>query len=185
MRRFVFLAPLALFLIIGVYFAIGLSRDPSRIPSALIDQPLPAFDLPPIEGYAEGFSSDDIAGEVALINVFASWCVACEVEHPMLMELAADANILLAGLNWKDKPGEGTAWLRKNGDPYALVGDDARGRTAIDFGVTGAPETFIVDRNGRIRYKQVGPITPKIWRGRLKPLIEMLEAEGEGANAQN
>lgn len=178
MNRVLLLAPLALFLILGVYFAIGLERDPSRIPSVLIDKPLPAFDLPPIEGFSDGLSTDDLQGRVALVNVFASWCVSCIIEHPMLMEIAATDEVLLVGLNWKDPKGAGTRWLEKHGNPYALVGDDAFGRTAIDFGVTGAPETFVVDKNGRIRYKQTGPISPEIWREELKPLIDKLRAEG-------
>lgn len=182
MNRLILLAPLALFLVLGAYFAIGLTRDPSRIPSALIDKPLPEFDLPPIEGFEKGLSSDDLRGEVALINVFASWCVSCIIEHPMLMEIAATEEVLIVGLDWKDPDGGGARWLEKNGNPYALVGDDALGRTAIDLGVTGAPETFIVDAAGRIRYKQIGPITPQVWRDTLKPLVEKLQKEGEAAS---
>ncbi|MFQ5563388.1 MAG: DsbE family thiol:disulfide interchange protein [Parvularculaceae bacterium] len=175
MTRYIFLIPLTVFLVLGLYFAAGLTRNPSLIPSVLIDRATPEFDLPPIKGYEQGLATEDLSGEVAMINVFASWCVACEVEHPMLMELAKSQDVPIMGLNWKDKPGDGTAWLRRNGDPYALIGDDAKGRTAIDFGVTGAPETFIIDKSGRIRYKQIGPITPRIWRETLKPLIEDLE----------
>ena len=182
MNRLILLTPLILFLVLGAYFAIGLTRDPARIPSVLIDKPLPEFDLPPIEGFEKGFSSDDLRGEVALINIFASWCASCVIEHPMLMEIAANDEALIAGLDWKDPNGGGARWLEKNGNPYALVGDDAFGRIAIDLGVTGAPETFIVDRAGRIRYKQVGPITPKIWRNTLKPLVENLKTEGKAAS---
>ncbi|MEK7265346.1 MAG: DsbE family thiol:disulfide interchange protein [Pseudomonadota bacterium] len=181
MSRLIFLAPLVLFIVLGGYFAIGLTRDPARIPSVLIEKPLPEFDLPPIEGFEKGFASSDLKGEVALINVFASWCVACGIEHPMLMEIAAKEDVLIAGLDWKDPKGGGARWLAKNGNPYAFVGDDAQGRTAIDLGVTGAPETFVVDHAGRIRYKQIGPITPQIWRDTLKPLVEQLKSEGEAA----
>jgi len=183
MMRILLLAPLILFALLAAYFAAGLKRDPSLIPSALIDRPLPQFDLPPIEGFEDGFSSQDIKGEVALINVFGSWCVSCMIEHPMLMEIAANKEVLIAGLNWKDPPGAGARWLEKNGNPYALIGDDPSGRTVIDFGVTGAPETFVVDKLGRIRYKQIGPITPQIWREELKPLIEKLTKEGTLAGA--
>lgn len=179
MKRLILLAPLILFVVLGGYFAIGLTRDPARIPSVLIDRPLPEFDLPPIEGFEKGFASDDLRGEVALINVFGSWCVSCVIEHPMLMEIAAKEDVLIAGLDWKDPNGGGARWLEKNGNPYALVGDDAQGRTAIDLGVTGAPETFVVDRSGRIRYKHIGPITPQVWRETLKPLVEKLKEEGE------
>lgn len=181
MNRLLFAAPLALFLVLGAYFAIGLSRDPSRIPSVLIDRPLPEFDLPSIEGRAEGLASGDLAGEVALVNIWASWCVSCLIEHPVLLEISRSDDVLIAGLDWKDKPGDGARWLEKHGDPYARIGDDADGRTAIDFGVTGAPETFIVDRQGRIRYKQIGPITPEIWRRQLKPLVDQLKEEEGGA----
>lgn len=181
MKRLILLAPLILFVVLGGYFAIGLTRDPARIPSVLIDRPLPEFDLPPIEGFEKGFASDDLRGEVALINVFGSWCVSCVIEHPMLMEIAANEDVLIAGLDWKDPNGGGARWLEKNGNPYALVGDDAQGRTAIDLGVTGAPETFVVDRSGRIRYKHIGPITPQVWRETLKPLVEKLKEEGEAS----
>jgi len=183
MKRLILLAPLAIFILLGAYFAIGLQRDPSRIPSVLIDKPLPAIDLPAIEGFEKGFSSDDIKGEVAFINIFGSWCASCALEHPMLMEIASSGEVVLVGVDWKDEKGAGTAWLEKNGNPYDFVGDDAAGRAAIDLGVTGAPETFIVDPNGRIRYKHVGPITPQVWREQLRPLARRLKDEGKSAGA--
>jgi len=179
MNRFILFLPLVLFIVVGAYFAIGLTRDPSRIPSALIDRPLPAIDLPPIEGHEAGFASGDIAGEVALINIWGSWCASCVIEHPTLMAIAKTGEVTIVGIDWKDKPGDGARWLARHGNPYAFIGDDAAGRTAIDLGVTGAPETFVVDRNGRIRHKQVGPITPKIWRYELQPLVEKLKREGD------
>ncbi len=182
MNRALFLIPLAAFILLGVYFAVGLTRDPSHIPSALIDKPLPEFDLPPIEGFERGFATSDLEGEVALINIFGSWCVSCIIEHPVLMDIAAREGVLIAGVDWKDKPGDGTRWLERRGNPYALIGDDADGRTAIDFGVTGAPETFIIDKKGRIRYRYAGPITPQIWALDLKPLVEELRNEKDGAD---
>lgn len=181
MKRLLLFAPLILFAALGVYFGKGLQRDPTRIPSVLIDKPLPVFDLPPIEGFEKGLSSEDLKGKVALINIFGSWCASCVIEHPMLMEIAASERVLIAGLDWKDPKGAGSRWLQKHGNPYALIGDDAAGRVAIDLGVTGAPETFIVDKNGRVRYKQIGPISARIWREELEPLIEKLEQEGEDA----
>lgn len=169
------LAPLAIFIAIGAAFAIGLTRDPARIPSMLIDRPLPEFSLEPIEGFTEGLNSADLKGEVSMINVFGSWCISCRIEHPFLMQLKAAGEIPIYGLNWKDKPGDGTAWLERFGNPYTRIGDDQEGRVVIDLGVTGAPETFIVDREGRVRYKQVGPITPEVWRDTLSPLIEELK----------
>lgn len=183
MKRFLLVAPLSLFLVLTIYFVVGLRRDPSSIPSVLIDRALPAFDLAAIEGHEKGFAAHDLDGKVAMINIFASWCISCMVEHPVLMELSAKEAVLLTGIDWKDKPGDGARWLQRNGNPYALIGDDASGRTAIDLGVTGAPETFIVDKKGRIRYKQVGPITPQVWREKLKPMIEQLEQEGLQAGA--
>ncbi len=180
MGRLLFIAPLVVFLLLGAYFAIGLTRDPSHIPSALIDKPLPAFDLPAIEGYDRGLSSNDLGGKIALINFFGSWCVSCVIEHPVLMEIAAKEDVLLVGIDWKDKPGDGARWLERRGDPYALIGDDADGRTALDFGITGAPETFIIDRNGRIRYRYQGPITEDVWRDIINPLLGQLKRDGGG-----
>lgn len=157
------------------YFIAGLSRDPSAIPSALIDKQLPEFTLPPIEGHENGLSSTALKGQVTLINVFASWCIGCIVEHPELVKISASEEIFIVGINWKDKPGDGTAWLERHGNPYDLIGDDADGRIAIDFGVTGAPETFLIDKNGRIRYKHIGPITQSIWQVELKPRIKALK----------
>ncbi|MCK5747896.1 MAG: DsbE family thiol:disulfide interchange protein [Oricola sp.] len=174
MRRIVFIFPILVFAIIGAFFAYGLTRDPSNIPSQLIDRPLPSFDLPGVEGLPEGLSTDDLKGEVALLNVFASWCVSCHIEHPILMELAKSEAVSIYGLNWKDKPGDGKAWLDRYGNPYARVGDDREGRVAIDLGVTGAPETFVIDREGRVRFKVTGPITEQYWIQTLQPLIEEL-----------
>jgi len=179
MNRLFLYLPLLVFAFVAVWFAVGLRQDPARIPSVLIDKPMPEFSLPAIEGHENGFSSDAIAGRVALVNVFASWCIPCAIEHPQLMEIAAAEDIVIAGINWKEKPGDGAAWLRRLGDPYDYIGDDADGRVAIDFGVTGAPETFIVDHNGRIRYKQVGPITEQIWTQDIKPVVRQLQAEAK------
>ena len=177
MKRLFFIAPLALFVILLTYFSFGLQRDPSIIPTVLLDKPAPEFSLKPIEGYTEGFSTEDLRGEVSLVNIFGSWCVACRIEHPLLMQLAEKGEIPIYGIDWKDKPGAGTAWLQRYGDPYTKVGDDASGRVSIEFGVTGAPETFIIDKAGRIRYKQIGPITPQIWQEDLLPVVEELRSE--------
>ncbi|MEM8937137.1 MAG: DsbE family thiol:disulfide interchange protein [Pseudomonadota bacterium] len=174
MNRVFLILPLSVFLAAAIFFAVGLTRDPSRIPSTLIDRPLPEFELAPIEGYAEGLSTADFQGEVALLNVFGSWCVSCHIEHPFLMELAEHGTIPIYGLNWKDPPGEGTAWLKRFGDPYTLIGEDFEGRVALDLGITGAPETFVVDQTGRVRFKFAGPITPEIWASQFEPLIEEL-----------
>ena len=177
MNRIFLYLPLVLFMLLAGWFALGLRQDPSRIPSVLIDQPMPEFSLPAIDGHDNPFASTDIAGRVALVNVFASWCIPCAIEHPQLMQVARDEDIVIAGVNWKEQPGDGAAWLRRLGDPYDFIGDDADGRVAIDFGVTGAPETFVIDHQGRIRYKQVGPITEQIWVQDIKPVVDRLRAE--------
>ena len=177
MSRVIFLAPLALFLVIAIYFTAGLKREPSFLPSMLIDQPTPQFSLPPIEDFEQGLSTKDLNGKVSLINIFGSWCVACQVEHPLLMKIKADGGPPIYGIDWNDKPGAGTAWLQRFGNPYERVGDDADGRVAIEFGVTGAPETYLIDKMGRIRHKHIGPITEDDWRDLFVPMIKELENE--------
>lgn len=174
MKRFLLLSPLLLFAGIAAAFGFALTRDPSRIPSQLIDRPLPQFDLPAIQGYTEGLSSSEFKGQVSLLNVWGSWCIACQVEHPLLMALSQNTDTPIYGLNWKDKPGDGAAWLVRFGDPYRKIGDDQEGRIILDLGVTGAPETFIVDKDGMVRYKHIGPITQDDWENTLKPLIDQL-----------
>ena len=178
MRRIVYLAPLAIFLVLAAYFWVGLGKDPQIIPSVLIDQQVPPFALKPIRGRDRGFSSDDLPGQVSLVNIFGSWCVACRIEHPFLMKLKADGVVPIHGIDWREKdPNAGPAWLARFGDPYTLVGDDPESKAAIAFGVTGAPETFIVDARGVIRYKQIGPITPEIWENQLWPIVQKLRAQ--------
>ncbi|NJO67789.1 MAG: DsbE family thiol:disulfide interchange protein [Rhodospirillales bacterium] len=180
-RRLPFILPLVIFVAIAFYFWVGLGRNPQVIPSVLIGQPVPAFDLPPIQGLDRGLSSEDLQGEVALLNVFGSWCVACLAEHPMFMRLAAEGTIPIYGIDWRERsPEAGPAWLAKHGNPYRLVGDDRESKAAIALGVGGAPETFIVDKNGIIRFRQVGPITPDVWNEEVGPFVRMLQAEGRG-----
>lgn len=179
-RRPLFLVPLGVFLILAVYFAAGLTKDPKRLPNMLAGKPAPDFDLPPIKGRdARGFASADLTGGVSLVNIFGSWCVACQVEHPFLMELKETAAVPIHGIDWREVDAEaGPAWLKRLGDPYALVGDDPKSRAAIAFGVTGAPETFLVDAKGVVRYKVVGPLDKEIWENTLQPMIEKLRKEG-------
>lgn len=174
MKRLGFYIPAVLFVGLLAYFAVGLTLDPERLPSTLIDRPLPEFDLPPIQGFEQGLASKEITGEVFLLNVFGSWCVACIYEHPLLMRISRENLVPLYGLDWKDPPGAGAEWLKERGNPYTLIGDDADGRVAIELGVTGAPETFVVDREGVIRYKYVGPITNEAWEETIYPLIREL-----------
>jgi len=177
MSRALLFVPLALFLALVGFFAVGLTRNPNEIRSVLIDKPLPAIDLPVPDREDVRFQTATLSGKVSLLNVFASWCIACRVEHPLLLRLSATKEVPVYGLAWKDKPAELRDWLEELGNPYELIGDDARGRTAIDLGVTGAPETFVIDRQGRIRYKHVGPIDDHVWENKLKPMIATIEAE--------
>jgi cytochrome c biogenesis protein CcmG/thiol:disulfide interchange protein DsbE len=178
MQRLLYLVPLVLFGVLIAYLAKGLTRDPQLLPSVLIERPFPKMDLPPLPGYQEGFATADLGGQVAFVNVFGSWCVACQVEHPVLMALAEAGEVPIYGIDWKEKdPADGATWLEQRGDPYRLIGDDRLGRAAIDLGVTGAPETFIVDKSGRIRYKQIGPITADVWSEALQPIVARLAAE--------
>jgi cytochrome c biogenesis protein CcmG/thiol:disulfide interchange protein DsbE len=173
-RRWLFLLPVLLFAALAVAFAVGLGRDPSLVPSALIDQPVPEFDLPPVPGHEPGFATADLSGRVSLVNVFASWCVACREEHPLLLRIKEEGLVPVHGLNYKDVSEDAAAWLDELGDPYTRTGMDQNGRVGIDWGVYGVPETFVVDGEGRIRYKQVGPITPEAWEATILPLIRDL-----------
>jgi len=181
MKRLIFILPLLGFLLIGGYLAVGLTLDPQRLPSLIEGKPVPEFDLPPLAGRDDvGFSSDDLKSEVSMVNVFGSWCVACRVEHPFLMKIKKNDWVPIYGIDWRETDREaGPAWLRRFGDPYTLVGDDPKSKAAIAFGVTGAPETFIVDKAGIVRYKFVGPITEQSWDETLKPLIDQLR-QGSG-----
>ena len=173
MRRLLFLLPLALFVVLAGYFGLGLFRDPALLPSALIDRPMPDFTL---SGLADkpGLAKADLAGGVVLINFFASWCAPCREEHPLLMRLAAEGRVALYGIDYKDKPEDATRLLAQLGDPYRRIGVDRSGRTFIDFGAYGVPETYVVDKEGRIRYRQVGPITPEDYDRVLVPLLKQL-----------
>ena len=174
MMRYVFLLPVAAFAALALWFAAGLGRDPGYIPSMLIDRPAPQFSLPPIAGRDRGFSSEDLKGEVSMVNIFGSWCATCEIEHPVLMEMAREGVAPIYGLNWKDRPGQGARWLREHKNPYIAVGDDPTGRAGIEMGVTGVPETFVIDRDGRIRYRHAGPVTEDVWREIFTPLMASL-----------
>jgi len=163
----------------GLAMALGwaLSRDPSTIPSALIGQPVPQFTLPPVKGRTLGLSSADLTGEVSLVNVFASWCVACRAEHPLLLRMKADAVVPIHGLDYKDAPDDAAKWLDTFGDPYTRTGADLNGRVAIDWGVYGVPETFVITKDGRIAYKQIGPFSPEVLEDTIFPLIRRLQQQ--------
>lgn len=173
-QKIIWLLPLLVFLVIAIFLGIGLTRDPRYVPSPLINKPVPEFDLPAVQGRTLGLSDKDLYGEVSLLNVFASWCAACREEHPFLMALNREGYIPIHGLNYKDEPKDAAAWLDQFGDPYTRTGADVAGNVGIDWGVYGVPETFVIDKNGRIAYKHVGPIYKKDWQGTIKPLIEKL-----------
>ncbi len=171
------LVPVVAFIGLVAALALGLQHDPRLVPSPLIGKPVPAFDLPPVKGHSLGLSSKDLRGHVTLVNVFASWCVACREEHALLVRLGQQRIVPIEGLDYKDKPDDAVRWLQSMGDPYARTGADADGRVAIDWGVYGVPETFVVDRGGHIAYKQIGPITPEILDRTILPLIEQLRSK--------
>lgn len=174
MRRFLFLAPLLGFALLAAYLGWGLTRDPSKLPSTLIDQPVPVFALPGVDGAADALTNEHLTGQVMIVNMFASWCVPCRVEHPLLLRLAKEKGVTVHGFAWKDKPADVEKFLAELGSPYARVGLDESGRAAIDWGVYGVPETYVIDASGRIRYKHVGPLMPHDVDETILPLLERL-----------
>ncbi len=174
MRSLKFLIPAAVFAIVAVFLLIGLSRDPREIPSPLIGKAAPEFRLPMLEQPEQSWSPSQLRGQVWLLNVWASWCVPCLVEHPVLMQLARDTSLPIVGFNYKDERGAAIAWLGKHGNPYRQVVADRNGAAAFDYGVYGVPESFLIDKTGTIRFKHVGPLTPEIVKGKLMPLVKEL-----------
>jgi cytochrome c biogenesis protein CcmG/thiol:disulfide interchange protein DsbE len=170
-----FLIPLALFGVLVGFLAVGLQRDPREIPSPLVEKAAPSFKTPQLVMADQTFSPADMKGKVWMLNVWASWCVACKVEHPLLVELQRSDVVPLIGLDYKDKRPDALKFLAQNGDPYDLSAVDADGRIGIDYGVYGVPETFIIDKNGVIRHKQIGPVTPEALQKTILPLIEKLK----------
>ena len=172
-----YLIPLALFLVLVVFLAIGLTRNPQELPSALIDKPAPTFRLPQLKQPDKTFSAEDMRGKVWMLNVWASWCVACRDEHPFLFEYQKSGAVPIYGLNYKDRPEDALGWLGELGDPYLLSAVDLDGRVAIDYGVYGAPESYIIDKNGTIRLKHVGPVMPDVWEKKILPMVQELNRQ--------
>ncbi len=172
--RLRYLVPVIAFVALIITFGWALNRDASTIPSALIGKPVPQFDLPPVKGRLLGLSSGDLQGDVSLVNVFASWCVACREEHPLFLEMKARGDVPIHGLNYKDPPNDAAAWLDRFGDPYSRTGADTNGRVAIDWGVYGVPETFVITKDGRIAHKHIGPVTPQALEETILPLVRRL-----------
>ncbi len=173
MKRY--LLPLLVFVVMAGFLAIGLKLDPREVPSPLIGKPAPAFDLPQLAAPEQRLAAKDLRGQVWLLNVWASWCVACRQEHPLLVDLAKTGQVKLYGLNYKDKRDDALGWLAKYGNPYLQSVSDTEGLVGIDYGVYGVPETFVIDKQGVIRFKQIGPVTPEALRDKLLPLVAQLE----------
>jgi cytochrome c biogenesis protein CcmG/thiol:disulfide interchange protein DsbE len=169
--------PFAVFAALAGFLYVGLGLHPHEIPSPLINKPAPAFTLPQLYNPAKQFSSQDMKGQVWLLNVWASWCVSCRDEHPVLMALSQQNIVPIYGLDYKDKNQDGEAWLREGGDPYTLVATDANGRVGIDYGVYGVPETYVIDKQGVIRYKQIGAVTHESLQQKILPLVAELQAK--------
>jgi cytochrome c biogenesis protein CcmG/thiol:disulfide interchange protein DsbE len=175
--RLRYVIPIIVFAALALTLSWALKRNPQTIPSALIGRPVPQFALPPVKGRTLGLSSVDLAGEVSLVNVFASWCVECRAEHSLLLQVKAGALVPIHGLNYKDSPDDAARWLNTFGDPYTRTGADPNGRVGIDWGVYGVPETFVIAKDGRIAHKQIGPISPESWEGTMLPLIRRLQQQ--------
>lgn len=166
-----FLIPLGLFLLLVAFLGAGLKLDPSEVPSPLIGKPAPNFALPQLGAPSAKFSSADMKGKVWMLNVWASWCVSCRQEHPLLVEYSKSGTTPIYGLDYKDPPADAERWLKQFGNPYALSVADADGRVGIDFGVYGVPETYVIDKQGVIRYKQIGPVTAEVLSKKIQPLL--------------
>lgn len=174
MTKLRYFFPLIVFLIISLFFWKGLSADPHKIPSALLNKPVPNFTYPTIDG--DRFSSKEFRGHISVLNVFASWCPGCYAEQPYIMDIAHTGKAVMYGLNYKDYPEKAVKWLKANGNPYQAVISDPQGRLGINLGVYGVPETFLIDQRGIIRYKHVGEMNMNIWNDKFVPVINSLNA---------
>jgi len=178
MKKILFsVAPLIVFLVLVGFLWQGLGDDPHRIPSILIDKPVPHFNLPPLKQGESRFTDADLQGHISIVNVWASWCLACRKDHYMLMNLAREYKLAVYGIDYKDERNPALIFLSNMGDPYRKIGFDKYGNTAINWGVYGAPELFIVDPHGIIRFKQIGAINPSTWKRELLPIIEKIQSE--------
>jgi cytochrome c biogenesis protein CcmG/thiol:disulfide interchange protein DsbE len=169
-----FLLPLGAFIALVALLAVGLSLNPREVPSPLVGKPAPDFTVPQLHEPEKTFSPKDMLGKVWLFNVWASWCVSCREEHPLLVELAKSGAVPIVGLDYKDKREDGQRWLARFGNPYQVVPFDADGRVGINYGVYGVPETYLIDKTGVIRFKQIGPITPEVLEKKIIPLVQEL-----------
>ncbi len=179
MKRLKLFLPLGIFLVLSVLLFRGLSLDPQALPSALIDKPIPAFSLPALGTEGERVTHDALVGQVSLLNVWATWCASCRVEHPFLTQLAK-AGLPIYGINYKDDDNKALAWLKDLGDPYKINIVDAEGNLGLDLGVYGAPETYVVDAQGLIRYRHVGVVNEQVWLEVLQPIVSELQRRQGG-----
>lgn len=168
--------PVIVFFVLVGFFARGLFLNPREVPSPFIGKPAPAFSLPVVGNEAMRFSPADMKGKVWILNVWAPWCVSCRQEHPVLMALAQAGTVPIVGLNWKDKDREAARLLAQYGSPYYAVPDDLSGKVGIDYGVTGTPETYVIDKAGIVRMKHIGPIDPEVWKNKFEPRLKELGA---------
>jgi cytochrome c biogenesis protein CcmG/thiol:disulfide interchange protein DsbE len=168
--------PLVLFVVLVGFFARGLFLNPREVPSPFIGRTAPAFTLPLVEDPSRTFSPAEMKGQVWMLNVWAPWCVSCRQEHPVLMQIAQGGRVPIVGLNWKDRDREARALLARTGSPYVAVPEDLDGKVGINYGVTGTPETYIIDKQGIVRLKHVGPISPDVWQDKFEPKIKELGA---------
>lgn len=179
--RLMMLLPVVFLLGLGALFYGGLWNGDDSLPSALIGQPVPEFSLPPLVDRNDGLASADLRGEVSIVNFWASWCAPCRAEMPLLVELAGAGTVAIYGVNYKDDPNAAQRFLGEFGDPYTRIGADTAGRVAIDWGVYGLPETFVIDAEGRIAYKHVGPFDRRMLEELILPVVARLKAEGGGS----
>jgi cytochrome c biogenesis protein CcmG/thiol:disulfide interchange protein DsbE len=173
-----FLLPLGIFVVLVGFLLVGLNLNPRQVPSPLIGKPAPEFQLQQLHQAEQTLTSKDNLGKVWLLNVWASWCVSCREEHPLLVELAKSGIVPVYGLNYKDQRDDALRWLKQFGDPYTVSIVDPEGRTGIDYGVYGVPETYVIDKRGVIRYKQIGPVTVEALQTKILPLVKELELQG-------
>ncbi|MDT3737063.1 MAG: DsbE family thiol:disulfide interchange protein [Denitratisoma sp.] len=170
-----YMLPLGIFVVLVAFLAVGLNLNPREVPSPLVGKSAPAFELPQLHQPEAKFAPKDMQGKVWLLNVWASWCVSCRQEHPILVELAKSGIVPIYGLNYKDPRDDALKWLKQFGDPYVLSIADVEGRVGIDYGVYGVPETYVIDKAGVIRYKQIGPVTQDVLEKTILPLVKELQ----------
>ncbi len=175
MMRFIW--PFVIFVTLAGFLYVGLHLNPHEVPSPLINKPAPAFKLAQLHDPSKEFSAEEMKGQVWLLNVWASWCVSCRVEHPVLVALSRQNVVPIYGLDYKDKREAGMEWLREGGNPYVVSASDVEGRVGIDYGVYGVPETYVIDKEGVIRYKQIGPVTQQALHEKILPLVAELKAK--------